>query len=302
METKIPEFLYDTLKKQYDGQNMERILTGYMEERPVTLRANTLKTTREKVEKELEQMGIPCRQTAWYPDALILCGVREKAVQETEMYRNGEIYLQSLSSMIPPVFMNPGAGECILDMAAAPGGKTTQMAALSGGRAQITACERDRIRAERLRYNLEKQGAAGAYVMVEDARKLDSFFSFDKILLDAPCSGSGTILLSENRPPVRFTGDFLKKCVKSQRQLLKKALELLKPGCEMMYSTCSVLKEENEEAVKAAVASGMAEMVPLSAESLPGVPMLPVTMEGVLCICPDALYEGFFVAKLRKKK
>ena len=74
-----------------------------------------------------------------------------------------------------------------------PGGKTTQMAAMTGNQAQITACEKNKARSEKLKYNLEKQGAFGTYVMVEDARKLDDFFSFDRILLDAPCSGSGTV-------------------------------------------------------------------------------------------------------------
>ena len=95
--------------------------------------------------------------------------------------------------MIPPLVLAPRQGETVLDMAAAPGGKTTQMAALSGNAALITACEKNRIRAERMQFNLQRQGATRVSVMVEDARRLDDLFSFDRILLDAPCSGSGTI-------------------------------------------------------------------------------------------------------------
>ena len=95
--------------------------------------------------------------------------------------------------MIPPIVLDPSPGESILDMAAAPGGKTTQMAALSGGLADITACEKNKIRAQRLLYNLKKQGAGRVTVLETDARRLDSRFFFDKILLDAPCSGSGTV-------------------------------------------------------------------------------------------------------------
>ena len=78
-------------------------------------------------------------------------------------------------------------------MGCRPGRKETQMAAMTGNQAQITACEKNKARSEKLKYNLEKQGASGTCVMVEDARKLDDFFSFDRILLDAPCSGSGTV-------------------------------------------------------------------------------------------------------------
>ena len=105
--------------------------------------------------------------------------------------------MQSLSSMLPPVILEPKEGKDILDMAAAPGGKTTQMAALTNNKAHITACEMNNIRIEKLKYNLEKQGASCVYVMNKDSRQIDDFFSFDQILLDSPCSGSGTIDLNK---------------------------------------------------------------------------------------------------------
>ena len=86
--------------------------------------------------------------------------MREDRIRELECYREGGVYLQSLSSMLPPLLLKPEPGESILDMAAAPGGKTTQMAALTGGRAQITACEKNKIRADRLSFNLNRQGAS----------------------------------------------------------------------------------------------------------------------------------------------
>ena len=90
--------------------------------------------------------------------------------------------------MLPPIVLNPKENYDILDMAAAPGGKTTQIAALTQNNAHITACEMNQIRLERLKYNVEKQGASSVYVMKQDARRIDDFFSFDQILLDAPCS------------------------------------------------------------------------------------------------------------------
>ena len=137
--------------------------------------------------------------------------------------------------------------------------------------------------------------------MLEDARKLDDFFSFDKILLDAPCSGSGTLKLGAQGLNQKITQELVSRSSKTQEELLKKALKLLKPGHEMIYSTCSILREENEDRVKR-VLGRTAELVPISPDSLPDVPLLPVSLPGTVCVCPDSLYEGFFVAKIRKRQ
>lgn len=298
----IPELLQTLLEDQYGAETAARISRGYAHQRPVTLRVNPLRADRETVETQLAQAGIAWENMPWYQDAMILQNVREEAVQALEVYERGGVYLQNLSAMIPPLVLEPKAGETILDMAAAPGGKTTQMAALSGNQALITACEKNKIRAERMQYNLEKQGASRVGVMMEDARKLDDFFSFHKILLDAPCSGSGTVLLLEGEPQRRMTRDWLNKTAATQTAMLQKALKLLKPGCEMVYSTCSILRMENEDVVRKCIARANAEVLPIEHELMKHVPQLPVTIPGTLCVCPDELHEGFFVARIRKKK
>ena len=300
MRELLPDFLQEKLMKQYGEEGLQKILSGYEEQRAVTLRVNTLKADVPSVKSCLEAAQISWKEAVWSKEALIVEQVREDVIRALPIYSQGMIYLQSLSSMIPPVVLAPQKGECILDMAAAPGGKTTQMAALSGNQAQITACEKNKVRGERLKYNIEKQGASCVYVMFEDARKLDDFFSFDKILLDAPCSGSGTLNLGARGLKQKITQELISRSARTQEELLRKALKLLKPGHEMIYSTCSVLREENEDTVKK-VLGKTAELVPLSPDALPGVPLLPVSLEGTLCICPDRLFEGFFVAKIRKR-
>ncbi len=301
MPAQIPEFLREMLTAQYGAETAVRIMEGYTKRRPVTLRANTLRADAAGVRRRLSDAGIRWREVAWSPEALILDEAREPAVRALDLYENGEIYLQSLSSMIPPLILGPRAGECILDMAAAPGGKTTQMAALTGGAAQITACEKNYARAERLRYNLEKQGAGGVLVMNEDARKLDPFFSFDRILLDAPCSGSGTIFAAERGgAAVMISQELIDRSVRTQEALLRKALQLLKPGHEMVYSTCSVLNAENERVLKRVLPGAKARVVPIRHPMTEELPLLPAEIEGTLCICPTELYEGFFVAKIQK--
>lgn len=175
------------------------------------------------------------------------------------------------------------------------------MSAISQNRAMITACEKNRIRADRLKYNIERQGAKGINVMLEDSRKLNDFFVFDKILLDAPCSGSGTLSI-KNMPQNGFTEELVKRSIKTQEELLKKALKILKTGNEMVYSTCSILKDENENLLNRVLQKENAKIVPIDKEIFKGIPMLPVTIEGTICVAPNELYEGFFVAKIRKNK
>ena len=302
MEGNLPEFLIIKLKEQYGEEITKRIIEGYSKKRKVTLRVNTLKSNLEKIEKELINEGIEYERVSWNEEALIINNVREKEIQHLEIYKKGEIYLQSLSSMLPPLILEPEEGSDILDMAAAPGGKTTQIAAIVNNKASITACEMNIIRAERLKYNIEKQGATCIYVMVTDARKIDNFFSFDKILLDAPCSGSGTLEINNQDLENTFTEKLIKKSTSSQLALLKKAINILKPGKEMVYSTCSILKEENEEIVGKVLSNVNAEIVPIEFNGMKDLPLLPTTLEGTLCVQPNELYEGFFIAKIRKIK
>ena len=228
MKENIPEFLYEMLINEYSEELANKIIQGYASKRPVTFRVNTIKTTKQHVIDVLKNAKIRFRDVLWYEDALVVEDKDEKAIRELDIYKNGEIYLQSLSSIIPPIVLDPKEGENILDMTAAPGGKTTEIATLSNNKAMITACEKNKIRAERLKYNLDKQGATRVSLMMKDARRLDNFFSFDKILIDAPCSGSGTIDSNRDDIEKHFTKELVSRSVKTQKELLRKGLKILK--------------------------------------------------------------------------
>ena len=234
----IPEFLIEKLEAQYGTELKEKILEGYSKKRKVTFRVNTLKATVEEIENILKDNNIEFEKLSWSNEAFIIENVREEEIQNLEIYEQGKIYLQSLSSMLPPIILKPEEGKDILDMAAAPGGKTTQMAALSNNKAHITACEMNNIRIEKLKYNVQKQGASCVYVMQKDSRQIDDFFAFDQILLDSPCSGSGTLETENINNEKYFTPKLVEKSTKAQYALLKKALRILKAGHEMVYSTC----------------------------------------------------------------
>jgi len=297
---KLPDFLIEKLHKDYTEEQVNKIIDGYKKEKRLTFRVNTIKTTVEAIEKELIKNEIEFEKVKWSKDAFIVLNKKENEIQEMDIYKNGKIYLQSLSSMLPPIVLNPMPKNDILDMTAAPGGKTTQIAALSNNEANITACEINKIRAERLRYNLDKQGASSVFVMLEDARNIDNFFSFDQILLDSPCSGSGTININENNLNEYFTTELVERSKKLQIALIKKAIKILKSGKEMVYSTCSILKEENEDIIRKVLNEGI-EIVPIEFDGKETLPQLSTTIKGTLCICPTKYYEGFFIAKLRKK-
>lgn len=289
----IPQFLKEMLVNQYGQETTKKIIKGYVK-KVVTIRVNTIKTDKQEIIDKLKNAQIEFDEIEYNNNALIIRNKNEEDLRKLDVYENGEIYMQSLSSMLPPIVLEPREKENILDMTAAPGGKTTQMSAMTDNKAYITACEKNKIRAERLKYNLQKQGAKMVNVMQEDARKLSDYFSFDKILLDAPCSGSGT----ENVLNAKFTEELIERSVKTQEELLKKALKILKPGGEMVYSTCSILKQENEDLLKKFLKKSKIEIMPINLTD--EIPMLPTTLKGTVCVCPTEIYEGFFVAKIKK--
>lgn len=304
----LPAFLEEQISAAYPGEVADRILAGLgaARERPVTLRANALKTDADTVAGELERAGIGFARAPWYPNAFALAdGVRERDVWELDIYRDGLVYLQSLSSMLPPLALAPRAGADILDMCAAPGGKTSQIAALTGGAAHLTACEMSIPRAERLEHNLAKLGCRNVQVMRTDARRLDEFFSFDQILLDAPCTGSGTVRAGDPRAGERITPKLLDRVTRSQRALLDRALSALKPGGSLVYSTCSVLPAENEDQVERALRRHRdCEVKPIALagadEGELGLPLLPGRVAGALTVCPTRAFEGFFMVRIEK--
>ena len=182
MKQQLPDFFIKRLEQQYGKELLETIVAGFEKKRYTTLRVNTLKSNNQEIEEVLKDNNIEFEKANISDNAYILKNANEIQIQDLEIFNQGKIYLQSLSSMLPPIVLGPKENLDILDMAAAPGGKTTQIAALTQNKAHITACEMNKIRCERLKYNIEKQGATSVYVMQEDARKINEYFSFDQIL------------------------------------------------------------------------------------------------------------------------
>ena len=314
IKEKLPSNLIEKIKLDYDENIVSEIFEGYLVKRDVSLRINALKAEKGEIIKVLENESIKYETVSWYDDALVLKDVDESSIEKLTIYEEGKIYLQNLSSMLPPLLLEPEEKKDILDMTAAPGGKTTQIAALTNNKSYITACEKNKIKAERLKYNLNKQGA-NAYVIEKDARDLDNFLKYDMILLDAPCSGSGTILLNNESENIRFTEEFENKLEKVQTKLLEKAINLLKKDEVMVYSTCSILRRENENIINkilkyrkrvlinnSILKQGKIEIIPYDTKRCGEIKTLPTTINGAFLVMPNEKFEGFFAIKLKKIK
>ncbi len=293
------EELRKLLSRDYDDMLVEKIIKGMQEKRKVTLRINTLKASKEEILQVLNNEGIEYNLVSWYQDAFIIENKAEEDIRNLDIYKDGKVYLQSLSAMIPALMLDPQENETILDMTAAPGGKTTQIAALGHNKVMITAVEKNKIRAERLKYNIDKMGVKKAVIINEDARKLNGY-KFDKVLLDTPCSGSGTLRIIDGVVEQEFSEELIARCVKFQEKLLLRAIDMVMVGHDIVYSTCSILKCENEEIIKKFVDKGLVEIVNIDKDRFKNMELLPTSLPGVLGVAPNLEYEGFFVAHLRK--
>ena len=284
----------ELIKKEYPNDYLE-IIDGLSKNRYQSFRVNNLKGNKNEVLEYLNTNNIEYEISNLYDNCFIIKS--NVNLYDNELFKEGKIYLQSISSQIPPLLMNLETANDILDMCSAPGGKTSLIADLCQNKKSIMAVEANKIRAEKLKYNLNLLGAK-ANVLVSDASKLDSFFRFDTILLDAPCSGSGTIDINNEKDMKNFSLLLVKNSSNIQKKLIKKAIEILKPGCSMIYSTCSILKEENEEVLKTILNKNIIlEKIDLDIDKSN---LLPSNYKEVITIKPNEYYEGFFVAKIKK--
>lgn len=307
-----PEFL-SRLAELFSPVDQDKILAGYGVDRPVTLRANPLKADVRSLMAELSLAGIKFERVLWYPEALVIKDRRERDLASLAAYREGRLYLQSLSSMVPPLLLAPQADEDVLDMAAAPGSKTTQLAALMRNQGHILANELNPLRAERLKYNLRLQGVKNAEVNLGDGRLLGRRFpeTFDRVLLDAPCSGEGLFSAGEPATWRHWSPPQVRKLAALQRKLFTSAFQVLKPGGTLVYSTCTLSPEENESLVDWALAefAGALETLPMQLR-LPEVHPALAEADGqrfapgvarAVRLLPSRTWEGFFVCRFRKR-
>jgi NOL1/NOP2/sun family putative RNA methylase len=246
-------------------ERMQKLLTdkkdfeSYMEILKVpilrSIRCNLLKTNQENLKKRLEKNGWKIKQP-WAKNKEVM--IVENDLMPGELGNSiehllGYYYVQELASMLPIIALNPKENETILDLCASPGSKTTQIASSTNGEGTIIANEINIGRIKILANNLERCGVSNVIITKKEGsalcKRLSKLnFQFDKILIDAPCSGEGT-LRSSPRTYLMWNINSVKQLSAMQKNLVSSAIPLLKVGGELVYSTCTHSPEEDEEVV-----------------------------------------------------
>jgi 16S rRNA (cytosine1407-C5)-methyltransferase len=291
----------------------EETLASFSIAKPTTLRVNTLKTTKEALEQSFQASHITLTPVPWFPGAYIVNDTPLRTLTELDTYKEGHFYVQSLSSMIPALILDPKPEERVLDLCAAPGSKTTQMAAMMGNTGTILASDNSRLRIYKLDANLKMQGVTNTTVLFASGQAIWEQYpeSFDKTLVDVPCSMEGRISTLDPITYEQWSTGKIKELAGRQRWLLRSAISATKPGGTIVYSTCTMAPEENENIIDWILKKEQGKVVleDIHIEHLSYTPGLSVykekhyddTMTKTMRIYPSASMEGFFVAKLKKR-
>jgi tRNA (cytosine49-C5)-methyltransferase len=215
------------------------------------IRVNTLKISKEKLKERLEKRGWKLEEVPWYENAFFV--ETEESLAKSKEFFLGYYYIQDAASLVPVIVLDPKPGEIVLDACASPGSKTTFIAELMKNEGLIVANDINPKRVKALSFNLQKIGAKNVIVTMMNARNVNRLnIKFDKILLDVPCSSSGTFI-SSYRILKFWSQHIVKRLSNLQKQLLKEAINVLKDDGILVYSTCSLDPEENEENMEYAI-------------------------------------------------
>ena len=236
----FPEGFLKRLEKQLGQEELAQFLTAAQHPRWVALRINKLKTTTPPPLTQFGLTPVPWAELGYYYDPNTRPGL-------SPYHEAGLYYLQEASAMAPAGLLDVKPGMRVLDLCAAPGGKSSQLAALMDGQGLLISNEIEPKRAVILSRNLERMAVANALVLNEHPRKLSERFQqyFDRILVDAPCSGEG-MFRKEEAASTDWSVETVHMCARRQKEILHSAAQMLRPGGRMVYSTCTFAPEENE--------------------------------------------------------
>lgn len=307
---KLPQEFLHKLKQIYPNL-YPQVAQSFINRKATTFRINYAKGDLISLRRNLIQQRIKTRELEFPAGAFILKSPLRN-LQDSDIYQKGEVYVQNLSSMIPVIILGPENNEKILDLCAAPGAKTTQIISLAP-QAKVTAVDKIRTRYYKLLANLKTQGAAERVeALVLDAIWVRKMFpeAFDRILADVPCSAEGRFFVSNPKSFQYWKQRKVKEMAHKQKKLMHSAFFALRPGGELVYSTCTFSPEENEEIIEWFI-----DKFKDKVELLPVKIPLPNVIDGLVRfqdkkfssslrltkrIIPNEKMEGFFVAKLKK--
>ncbi|MBC3887633.1 16S rRNA (cytosine(967)-C(5))-methyltransferase RsmB [Acetobacterium paludosum] len=248
----VPLWIVHKYYETYGKLEAEAIIPLLNEKPPFTIRCNTLKTSRQDLIENFEKLGVEAVPGTLSPQAIHLnnLGVFENNIEDTFLYKEGFFVIQDQAALLTVERLNPKPGQRVLDMCAAPGGKTTYLSQLMNNEGEIIGRDIFPNRLKLIRQAMRRLDCSNILLEEQDgceflARDKESF---DKILLDVPCTGLGVI---RRKPEIKYHGtkEGRKDLVKIQSTLLENAVNYLKPGGELLYSTCTINKDENENQI-----------------------------------------------------
>lgn len=298
IETSHPYWLVKRWSEQFGiGKTRAMCETNLLP--PVqTARVNTLLTTREEILKELEEAGIDAEISTLIPEGI---HIKRGNIAHTEAYKKGYLSIQDESSMLVAYALNPKPGERVLDMCAAPGGKTTHIAQKMNNEGTVVAMDLHPHKIKLINENAERLKITSIEGHALDGRKSHEKFdlqSFDRVLVDAPCSGLGVL---RRKPDIKYAKkeQDLVSLTSIQLELLDAAVDMLKPGGILIYSTCTVDYEENNLTVTRLLEKNtVLKQIPV--EGLPEA-IQPLVEDKQLQVFPqDFGGDGFFIACFKK--
>jgi len=244
----IPDWLDELGEKELGKAVWSKEITALNEQADVILRTNTLKTTKEKLQEELFDLGFECDFLPDYPNALKL---KERAnVFQTEAFSNGFFEVQDASSQLVAEFLNVQPGMRVVDTCAGAGGKTLHIASLMENKGQIIALDIYEKKLRELKRRAKRNGAHNIETRAIDSTKVIKklYDQADRVLIDAPCSGIG-VLRRNPDAKWKLQPNFIDKIKTTQQDILQQYSRIVKVGGQMVYATCSVLPSENQEQV-----------------------------------------------------
>ncbi len=290
------------------GDKYEEFLRFSLSFQNDSFRINTLKVDDEKAKEIIESLKekFTLEKIPWYDYGFFYEGER-RDIGNTLEHTLGYIYVQEAASMIPPLVLKPNEEDIVLDIAAAPGSKTTLMSALMKNKSIIIANDADFQRVKALSMNIQRMGARNIITTNMDGLRVKG--KFTKILVDAPCSGTGTIRKSLKTIKM-WNPNMIKRLSKLQRKLISHAFDMLKPNGEMVYSTCTLEPEEDEGTVNYLLDTyDNAELEKIELNIKKSEPVMSFNgidfrdeIKNCVRIWPqDNNTDGFFVAKIKKR-
>ena len=302
-----PEFL-QRLQSIIPTEFSCAVLNSLVQPRCLSIRINFLKISEEQALTLFKQKEIAFQRVPWCAEALILNSRPEHNEDWDSWFEQGLFYRQGLSSMLVVHLLDPRPGEAVLDLCAAPGSKTSHMAARMQNQGEITACEAIRGRIFKLKSVLKLLDVQNVHVRLLDARRYRSQQQFDRILVDAPCSSEGRFFIDEPESYQYWSPRKIKEMVRKQRGILLNATRLLKPQGTLVYSTCTFAPEENEGVLDWVLrkTERRLRVVPIEAPQIEQYPAIkswgkrdfdPQVRQS-LRVLPNRVMEGFFIAKL----